>query len=120
MILAQLLGKKAEQFAANYLKQKGLKLIERNFRCRHGEIDLIMHEQQQLVFIEVRLRNHEKYVSGAESIDYYKQQRLIHTAQYYLKIKQNSGQICRFDVLDLHQQSGIFKTRWIQNAFEHA
>ncbi|MEM9242920.1 MAG: YraN family protein [Pseudomonadota bacterium] len=114
----QILGQHAEDVACDYLQKQGLTLLARNFRCRCGEIDLIMRHNSALVFIEVRLRNHSSYVSGADSVDGHKQGKIIRAAEYYLQQTHTSHyQHCRFDVLDLRQQSGIFKTNWVQNAF---
>ena len=115
-------GMLAEEFACRFLKQHGLKLVARNYRSRCGEIDLIMHDNDTLVFVEVRLRRSNKHHSGAESVDYFKQQKLIKTAQHYLQ-KQRSTytQACRFDVIGLSENSnkkeGQYVVNWIRNAF---
>jgi len=78
------IGQKAEQEALNFLKQQGLKLITQNYYCRQGEIDLVMSDQQTLVFIEVRYRKSHHYGSSAESVTINKQKKIIHTAVLYL------------------------------------
>lgn len=77
-------GETAELLAAQYLSNQGLKLLKRNYRCRHGEIDLILQDGDTLVFAEVRLRSHNHYGGAAASINAAKQKRLIRTAQHYL------------------------------------
>lgn len=109
-------GVQAELWAAEYLRQQGLKLVTQNFHSYFGEIDLIMQDGGTLVFIEVRQRNRADYVSAAESIDRHKQRRLIRTAQYYLA---RLGCIppCRFDVVLMDDDCGC-NIEWIKNAFD--
>ncbi|MGZ8258446.1 MAG: YraN family protein [Methylotenera sp.] len=107
-------GNAAEQIAATFLQQKGLILVEKNFRCIYGEIDLIMREAKTLVFIEVRLRSNANFGGAAMSINQSKQQKLTRTAERYLQIHGNSA--CRFDAI-LMQSTDINAVEWIQNAF---
>jgi putative endonuclease len=106
-------GESAEQQACQFLLNKGLKLVARNFRCKQGEIDLIMTDQQILVIIEVRFRQTDKYGSAAESVTRAKQSRIIAATQIYLS-SQKINKPLRFDVLAL---SGNGNIDWIQNAF---
>ncbi len=112
------IGAEAEELALEYLKQQGLILLDRNYHCRRGEIDLMMQEGNFLVFIEVRYRKNDRYGSAAESVTKQKQHRLLTTAEYYLQSeKQNADNICRFDVItisgELDPQIG-----WIKDAFQ--
>ena len=113
-------GDSAERLAEKYLIRHGLKLVARNYRCRHGEIDLIMQDGDTLVFIEVRLRKSTKsgahdYGGAAASISTTKQARINAAAQHYL-MGQNRPPPCRFDALLLNQlsETGI---EWIRDAF---
>ncbi|MBA2689719.1 MAG: YraN family protein [Burkholderiales bacterium] len=108
-------GKVAEDLAARYLASRGLKLITRNYRCRFGEIDLILQDGKTTVFAEVRLRESQRFGGAAASVGTQKQQRLIATAQHYLA-GQHTPPICRFDVitLDRLEPSAI---EWIKDAF---
>lgn len=115
------LGNLIEDKACYYLKQKGLKLLNRNFLCKQGEIDLIMQDKHDLVFIEVRYRHSDVYGDGIESVTPYKQKKIINAAHIYLnkyKISQEVG--CRFDVLAVSStiQSHALKIEWIQDAFQ--
>lgn len=107
-------GKAAEDEAVAFLQTQGLHLIERNYRCAFGEIDLIMKEADELVFIEVRWRKNSLYGDAIESIDYEKQKKIMNTATYFL---QKQGLLdkkkCRFDVI------GFSNTQldWIKDAF---
>lgn len=106
-------GPQAEQAAALYLIQRGLQLVGKNYRCRFGEIDLIMRSGTTLVFVEVRSRRSRAFGGAAASIDVHKQQKLIAAAQHYLA---QLGKMppCRFDAL-LFNGGDI---EWIQNAFD--
>lgn len=107
-------GNAAEKLAATFLQQKGLSLIEKNFRCKYGEIDLIMQDGKTLVFVEVRLRSNANFGGAAMSINQAKQQKLSRTAEYYLQIYGNCA--CRFDAI-LMQSTDINTIEWLQNAF---
>jgi putative endonuclease len=107
-------GQQAEQLAARFLQQQGLTLVESNYRCRFGEIDLILREGETLVFAEVRQRSRSDFGGAAASIDTRKQQRIILTAQHYLSTLTRTPP-CRFDALLLDSTA---KVEWVKNAFE--
>lgn len=107
-------GEFAERIAATFLQQQGLILIEKNFRCKYGEIDLLMREGETLVFIEVRLRSNEKFGGAALSINQAKQQKLNRTAAHYLQTHGDCN--CRFDVI-LMQTTDVNAVEWLKNAF---
>lgn len=117
----RLFGKKQESLAAAYLKKKGLKLVRSNFQCRRGEIDLVMLDaQQQLVFVEVRYRSWQSFGSPVESIGRGKQQKIRHTAAYFLLENPEFDHLmCRFDVVGMSPSPGSSKLQfdWISNAF---
>ncbi|VAW96745.1 hypothetical protein MNBD_GAMMA23-1315 [hydrothermal vent metagenome] len=116
-----LTGETAEKDACQYLIQQKLKLICKNYHCRYGEIDLIMQDQQSLVFVEVRYRKHSQFGSGAESITINKQRKLIKTASHYLQKTSGSSQwAARFDVISISpdNKSKQSKIDWIKDAFQ--
>ena len=117
------LGEVTESLACKYLEKKGFKLLERNFNCRFGEIDLIMQHSDSLVFVEVRYRRNTNFGSGAESITASKQSKLIKTASAYLQRHAKLSKYpARFDVVSI---TGSIETdntnnidfNWIENAF---
>lgn len=113
------IGQRAEILARDYLIARGLELVATNYRCRHGEIDLVMRDEETFVFVEVRFRRRSDYGSGAESIDGRKQAKLIATAQHYLKERAAlPDNPCRFDIVSMSIDHGHHKIEWIQNAFE--
>lgn len=107
-------GKAAEQLAATFLHQNGLTLVEQNFRCPYGEIDLIMRDDDTLVFVEVRLRGNNHFGGAAMSITRSKQEKLSRAAARYLQTHGNTK--CRFDVVLMHKID-IATIEWIKNAF---
>lgn len=106
-------GAEAEQVAERYLIRQGLKLATRNYRCRGGEIDLIMRDGATLVFVEVRARARSDFGGAAESITASKQARIILAARHYLAQHQIDAP-CRFDAVLI--QAG--RLQWLQAAFE--
>ena len=104
------LGRDAEARALAFLLQQGLTLIEKNFRCRAGEIDLIMHDVQTLVFIEVRSRKNQRFGGAAASVGPVKQQRLWRSASFYL-LKFPKPPACRFDLVAIDGND----LRWMKN-----
>ncbi|MEN8168400.1 MAG: YraN family protein [Pseudomonadota bacterium] len=110
----QILGQRAEQQAKEFLQRQGLILIDKNYRCRHGEIDLIMKDGSQLVFIEVRYRKNEAFGGPLASVDHKKRAHLIATASHYLQSKKTPGS-ARFDVVGITGENQI---DWVKNALE--
>ncbi|STX45091.1 putative endonuclease distantly related to archaeal Holliday junction resolvase [Legionella donaldsonii] len=114
--MSQRIGYIEEQQARMHLSAQGLKWVASNYRCRWGEIDLIMREGAYLVFIEVRARASLSFGGAAASVTYSKQQKLLKTATHYLLTnKINETQPTRFDVLTLDGKPA--KIGWIKNAF---
>lgn len=108
-------GGEAEQYAAKFLQHQQLVLLERNYRCRFGEIDLIMRDGMTLVFVEVRMRTSQIFGGAAASITLSKQAKLLRTARYYLAGLKTEPP-CRFDAVLLSGADGQ-EVEWIKNAF---
>ena len=106
-------GQEAEEHAFEYLRRHGLTEVARNYRCRFGEIDLIMRDGQTLVFVEVRMRASSAFGGAQASIDARKQRKLLSAARHYIG---STGRIpdCRFDAVLLN---GDTRIEWIRNAF---
>ncbi len=111
---AQVGGTLAETLAADYLQARGMRLLERNYRCRLGEIDLILADGSALVFVEVRLRRNPGYGGAAASITAAKRQRIVRAARHYLAGKPEP--LCRFDVVLLDSLARN-RIEWIKDAF---
>ena len=112
-------GRTAEDIAYKYLIRQGFKLLARNYRSRRGEIDLIMRDEEIIVFIEVRSRKDNRTMNVVESIDSQKRARIIQTSQQYLQSDKNlRDSICRFDIVLVKGQLESAEIEWIKNAFE--
>ena len=110
----QSVGKEAELRAEHWLARSGLRLLQRNYRCRGGEIDLIMRDGELLVFIEVRYRAGNTHGGALASVGTHKRQRLILAAQHYLQTSAWRGP-CRFDVIGF--EGDHVQPLWIRDAF---
>lgn len=113
------LGSTWEKKAADYLVQNGCSIIAANYRCRFGEIDIIMRDEDEICFVEVKYRTSEQYGSSVEAVNSRKQQRIRNAAEYYLMTKLHTQNVlCRFDVLgfDMDEQENVNITH-IKNAF---
>lgn len=109
-------GRAAEDLALSFLQAQGLRLLERNFHCRYGEIDLVMEEGRVVVFVEVRFRSGIRYGSAAESVDARKQAKLLTTAACFLKYKR-LDRPARFDVAAVSPVENGLAVEWIRDAF---
>jgi putative endonuclease len=119
MASSQATGQAAEAYACEHLKQNGLTLISKNYRCKRGEIDLIMRDQDTTVFVEVRYRRSQRFGSGAESVNHHKQRKLLAAADTYLQQHPRAAKApCRFDVVSLSLQGDTPQLEWIRDAFQ--
>jgi len=112
-------GQWAEELACAYLCQQGLQLIERNYRCRLGEIDLVMLDLDFLAVVEVRYRSNERFGSSLESVDLRKQRKIVAVTDYYLQTHQAATQNyrCRFDIVAINGPQIPPRVQWIKDAF---
>ena len=108
-------GPAAEARACRHLEARGLRLVTRNFRCRRGEIDLVMEEGETLVFVEVRYRHDTRFGRAEETVGRAKQARLLAAAALYLQ--REPTRVARFDVVAIHPGGGGFRVEWIRDAF---
>lgn len=110
-------GVRYEKLAAEYLENRGLFILEKNYRCRQGEIDLIARDDEYLVFVEVKYRRGEEKGVSLEAVDGRKQKRICKAARYYLACSVGNMDIsCRFDVVGIDGKEE--KVSWIKNAFD--
>ncbi|MDE1462778.1 YraN family protein [Spartinivicinus poritis] len=110
-------GLRYQHIAQRHLEAQGLKTIQCNFRCKVGELDLIMKDGSSVVFVEVRFRKNQAYGSPASTVTPHKQHKIIKAAQYYLMMKKLNVP-CRFDVVSITQDSQQQPhIDWIPNAF---
>jgi putative endonuclease len=109
----QITGSAGEDAALAHLEQNGLTLLQRNFRCKGGEIDLVMTERATLVFVEVRKRADTRHGGAAASVTAHKQRRLILAAQIYLQ-RYKMPPACRFDVVAIDGT----QMNWLKNVID--
>jgi putative endonuclease len=111
-------GRAAERGARRFLERRGLELIARNFRCRAGEIDLVMRDGATIVFVEVRLRSRTEWGSAADSIGAAKRARLVRAARTYLASRPACSEApCRFDAVTVTRPHYRLRYEWIRDAF---
>lgn len=108
-------GKQYEELAMEYLQLQGYAILEQNFRCRQGEIDLIAQDREYLCFIEVKYRKNGKRGLGMEAVTDYKQRKISRVALYYLTRQGRMDIPIRFDVISIDGEC----VRLIKNAFEY-
>ncbi len=120
-------GKAFEDRAARLLRDAGLKIITRNYRCKLGEIDLVCRDGETLVFVEVRFRSARGFASAAASVTRAKQRRLVAAAQHYLQRQRLAERTpCRIDVVTFDSAAGLAgapcqrphkdEIQWVKNA----
>jgi putative endonuclease len=114
----QVLGKEGERVAEQYLKNKGYKLVERNYRCPVGELDLIVLDRRVVVFVEVKTRSGHGYGSPLEAVEFRKQRKMIQVAQYFLNAKKLHQRDARFDVVGISWPGREPVVEHVENAFE--
>lgn len=114
----QLRGQHAEDLALAHLQRQGLRLVLRNYRCRLGEIDLVLLDGSTLVLAEVRYRSSGSHGGAAASVTHIKQQRLIRAAQHLLMTRHDLRRYpVRFDVLAVSPAADQPRIDWIRQAF---
>jgi len=111
------IGDQGEKLALNFLIKKKFSLVQRNYHSRYGEIDLIMKNEELLIFVEVRLRSSQNFGGALASVDYRKQAKLIKCAQYYL-LKHPTKLNLRFDVIAISPLESQHEIQWVPNAFD--
>ncbi len=111
------IGTTAEDTAIDFLKLKGLSLIDRNFKSKYGEIDLIMNDGQCTVFVEVRYRKSKNFLTPLESIDHNKVNRIIKYSKFYIQKLKSDDETFRFDIITINGSLDSPEIDWYQNAF---
>ncbi|MGN0940454.1 MAG: YraN family protein [Selenomonadaceae bacterium] len=113
------IGNRGEDIAADYLLKHGYKILERQYRTKRGEIDIIGKKDNTIVFFEVKSRRSLKYGAPALAVDYRKQKKIVNSAVVYLEFNGGMNQQCRFDVIEVYfLPDGSNKVIQYENAFE--
>jgi len=112
-------GRDAERLAERFLTRRGLIVVARNYRCRRGEIDLVMRDAETLVFVEVRRRTSRMFGGGLGSVDRRKRARLVAAAEVFLTVNRiGDDRPCRFDVIAIDGPSRRTTIEWVRGAFD--
>lgn len=109
-------GKIGEAMATNYLIDRGYYILDRNFRWKTGEIDIIASKKEILIFIEVKTRTNINYGYAYEAVNRKKQKRIINTAFYYIKLNKMYNYQLRFDIIEVYLKKDN-KINHFENAF---
>lgn len=108
------LGKEGEEQATKYLENQGYQVIQRNFECKQGEIDIIAKDKNEYVFIEVKTRQNNHYGMPCEAVTQYKQKHIWNATKYYLHIHKLENKYIRFDVIEVYKKKGEFNINHIK------
>lgn len=111
------LGQMGERKAADYLARKGYRIIERNYKCKVGELDIIAMEGRTLIFVEVKTRSNLSYGMPCESINRTKKGHILRTARYYIQFNNFESLDTRIDVIEVLLMESDFYINHIENAF---
>ena len=111
------LGAYGQKLAESYLSANGYEILERNFRCQSGEIDIIARDSGYISFIEVKYRRGLAHGYPREAVGYYKQRHIRRVALYYIMINRLNNMDFRFDVLEIVDMAGTPEITLIKNAF---
>ncbi|MCD1147082.1 YraN family protein [Peptoniphilus sp. KCTC 25270] len=110
------IGNRGEELAAEFLLDHGYEVVQRNFRYRNGEIDIIAYGKGMYIFVEVKTRNTKTYGLPREAVDYHKQVQIYNTAKMYLHKNHLYDVSVRFDVIEVYLENGL-EIVHIKNAF---
>jgi len=116
----QIFGKKSESLAVKYLKKRGYKILEQNYRSQTGEIDIIAKHKGVIVFVEVKARRSDRFGNPKWAVTYTKQRKISMTALHYLKATNQSNSRARFDVVSIDSSGDTIAVEIVRNAFELA
>lgn len=112
------LGKFGEDIATEFVSKKGYKIIERNFECKQGEIDIIALDKKELVFIEVKTRTDMSYGEAGEAVTIFKLKHLLNSIKYYIYKRNLQGEFIRIDVIEVYVKNENIKINHIKKAVE--
>lgn len=107
MVTTKSIGDYGEEIAEKFLKEKGYLILERNYRAKSGEIDIIAKQRDYIVFVEVKTRKNNLYMSARESVNYKKQNKIRNTAREYLFTKKPKYKFVRFDVIEYYTDHAV-------------
>lgn len=116
MYIRHELGSNGEEIACDFLEKSGYKIIEKNYRCKIGEIDIIAQDKDELIFIEVKTRSQRVFGNPVESVNDEKKNHIYRVAQYYIMLKKLERAKVRFDVIEVYIKNSNVNINLIKNA----
>lgn len=118
MYVSHELGRIGENIIADYITKLGYKVVERDFECNQGEIDIVAKDKEELVFIEVKTRTDISYGEASEAVTDTKKRHLINSIKYYIYKQKLENQPIRIDVAEVYINKGKVKVNYIKQAIE--
>lgn len=112
------IGREGEALAIAYLQKNGYRIVEKNYRCRFGEIDIVALDQKTVCFIEVKTRSTDQYDRPEVAVHKQKQHKLSRVALWFLREKRLNNVRARFDVLAIRKRDNLNEIKHFRNAFE--
>lgn len=116
MYYKQSIGKNGEYIATEYLQKKGYKILDKNFRCNQGEIDIVALDKEEIVFVEVKTRSNQQYGLASEAVNKQKKRHLINAIKYYVYIRNLENEFIRIDVIEIYIKKGKVYIHHIKQA----
>lgn len=116
MYYKQKTGRNGEEVAVEYLENKNYTILERNFRCKQGEIDIIARKKEEIIFIEVKTRTNKHYGLASEAVNQQKKKHFINSIKYYIHIKNLEEQCIRVDVIEVYIKNKKININHIKQA----
>ena len=118
MYYKQETGRSGEEIASKYLERQGYKILDRNFNCNQGEIDIIAKDKNEIVFVEVKTRTNRRYGLASEAVNKIKKKHLLRAIKYYIYIKKYEKSFIRIDVIEVYIKNGKTNINHIKQAIE--
>lgn len=118
----KILGNEGEEIAIDYLINSGYKILDRNFRCKTGEIDIIIEDNEIIAFVEVKTRSTNQFGNPSEAVGYGKQRKIVRTALMFIMKNKLSDRMSRFDVLEIIKSDNLSQSyiNHIKDAFTYS
>ena len=118
MYYKQETGKSGEEIASEYLKQEGYIILEKNFQCKQGEIDIIAIDKEEIVFVEVKTRRNQHYGLPAEAVNKQKKKHFINSINYYIDARNLEQDFIRIDVIEIYIKKKEIQINHIKQAID--
>lgn len=112
------IGREGEKIASEYLLENNYNIIDRNFRCKQGEIDIIAKDREELVFIEVKTRTNKKYGNPIDAVTNLKKKHIIKAIEYYLYLNKLDNIFLRIDVIEVYKKDNKYCINHIKNVID--